>query len=453
MRKLTQILIITLANLLISLSIFAQNPELWSMTKQGGTYDLGTIFKTDINGNNHNVEYSFIKYEGKHPFSGHLCETDNGKFYGMLNEGGTNNYGVLFEYDPATDTYVKKIDFDGINKGRNPNGNLMLASNGKLYGMTKYGGTNSYGVLFEYDPATDTYVKKFDFGSDNNGSTPYGNLIQASNGKLYGMTYYGGTNTYGVLFEYDPATDTYLKKFDFDGFDNGRYPRGSLMQASNGKLYGMTNSGGTNTYGVLFEYDPATDTYVKKMDFGGDNDGERPYGSLMQASNGKLYGMTKYGGTNYEGVIFEYDPATDSYVKKLDFDGSNNGSNPYGSFMQADNEKLYGMTYDGGSNDYGVLFEYDPATNIYVKKLDFNGANNGKWPFGSLMQASNNKLYGMTSAGGTNAWGGLFEYDIATDAYVKELDFGIADNGSYPKGSLMLVSRPESLTNDFGNLI
>jgi len=48
----------------------------------------------------------------------------------------------------------------------------------------------------------------------------------------------------------------------------------------------------------------------------------------MQASNGKLYGMTSSGGSNNSGVLFEFDPATGTYTKKLDFDGSN-GSRPY----------------------------------------------------------------------------------------------------------------------------
>ncbi len=46
--------------------------------------------------------------------------------------------------------FTKKIDFDGLNNGSNPYGSLIEADNGKLYGMTKFGGTGN-GVLFEYD--------------------------------------------------------------------------------------------------------------------------------------------------------------------------------------------------------------------------------------------------------------------------------------------------------------
>ena len=43
-----------------------------------------------------------------------------------------------------------------------------------------------------------------------------GSLIQASDGKLYGMTSHGGSNGYGVIFSFDPSTSTYTKLKDFD---------------------------------------------------------------------------------------------------------------------------------------------------------------------------------------------------------------------------------------------
>ncbi|MBE7443629.1 MAG: T9SS type A sorting domain-containing protein, partial [Flavobacteriales bacterium] len=369
-----------------TIQIHAQSPELWGMTFSGGINNVGTIFKTDSNGNNHVLVHEFIKYEGAFPKYTELCEASNGKLYGMTREGGANEMGVLFEYEPSTNTYSKKLDFNGAANGRKPYGSLIQASNGKLYGMTSEGGTNDMGVLFEYDPTTSTYTKKLDF-NDIDGSYPQGSLMQASNGKLYGMTLGGGTNNFGVLFEYNPSTNTYTKKFDFNS-TNGGEPYGSLMQASNGKLYGMTR-GGINDIGVLFEFDPTTSTYTKKLDFNY-IDGQYPFGSLMQASNGKLYGMTEVGGTNGMGVLFEYDPTTSTYTKKLDFNDID-GQYPFGSLMQASNGKLYGMTPEGGTNDMGVLFEYHPTTNTYTKKLDFNGIN-GISPNGDLIEVTTNVI-------------------------------------------------------------
>ena len=423
----------------------ASNGKLYGMTKEGGTQGGGVLFEYDPTTNTFTKKIDFDgTNKGKKPY-GSLIQAANGKLYGMTNEGGTQVGGVLFEYDPTTNTFTKKIDFDGTNKGKKPYGDLMQASNGKLYGMTKEGGTQGYGILFEYDPATNTFTKKTDFDGTNKGNQPMGSLMQASNGKLYGTTMYGGSYTVGVLFEFNPATNTFIKKLDFNKAINGRAASGSLLQASNGKLYGMTPEGGNNNKGVLFEYDPATNAFTKKMDFDGTNKGSYPYGSLMQASNGKLYGMTKYGGSmgSYGygyGVLFEYNPATNTFTKKIDFDNTLKGSNPNGSLMQASNGKLYGMTRKGGSNDYGVIFEYDPVTNTFTKKTDFDGSNKGRYPYGSLMQASNGKLYGMTYGGGTQGGGVLFEFDPASNTFTKKIDFDGSNKGSNPFGSLTQVS-------------
>lgn len=82
--------------------------------------------------------------------------------------------------------------------------------------MTTNGGSNDEGVLFLFDPVNHVYSKLVNFGGGY-GSHPNGDLMQAPNGKLYGMTNPGGSNDKGVLFSFDLLTNTYLKLFDFDG--------------------------------------------------------------------------------------------------------------------------------------------------------------------------------------------------------------------------------------------
>ncbi|HEX7415441.1 MAG TPA: choice-of-anchor tandem repeat GloVer-containing protein, partial [Bacteroidia bacterium] len=101
------------------------------------------------------------------------------------------------------------------------------------------------------------YTKLVDFALTTNGAEPLGSLIQASDGMLYGMTGYGGANTYGVIFQYNPATNTLIDKYDFNNA-NGGNPQGSLMQATDGMLYGTTSNGGANFDGVIFQYNPVT---------------------------------------------------------------------------------------------------------------------------------------------------------------------------------------------------
>jgi|GEM_PF-845955 len=358
--------------------------------------------------------------------------TFGGDIWGMTQSGGAG-FGVIFKYSPSSGTYTNVYSFDGGANGNSPMAGLTLSSNGKLYGMTEQGGANNNGVLFEYDPGTGAFAKDFDFGGPN-GANPYGSLIQSTNGMLYGMTIYGGPNGYGAIFEYNPASGTYTKVHEFD-LTNGAYPFASLIQGTNGKLYGMTEQGGANNYGVLFEFDPATGTYTKDYDFDLIN-GANPYGSLMQGTNGKLYGMTYNGGANHSGVLFEYDPVTGNFAKDFDFGGVN-GQYPYGRLMQGTNGKLYGMTSSGGANSSGVLFEYDPGTNTFANDFNFGGTN-GIYPYGCLTQDTNGKLYGVTLQGGANNIGVLFEYDPASSTFTKKFDFN-GTNGASPNFEELVV--------------
>ena len=241
-----------------------------------------------------------------------------------------------------------------------------------LYGTTSNGGSNGIGTISKYNTIANALNAAFTFEAPDGVHPQFSNLVQVSNGKLYGMTNSGGSNNYGTLFCYDPVASTYMLLKNFD-VASGTYPYGSLIQASNGKLYGMTTYGGINNAGVIFCFDPATAVYTKVKDLDVTN-GAWPYGNLMQAADGKLYGMTSYGGSRNSGVIFCFDPVTLIYTKKYDLNGGNGGT-PYGSLMQATDGKLYGMTTYGGSKGYGVLFSFDAVTAAYTRLKDFNTAD------------------------------------------------------------------------------
>lgn len=348
------------------------------------------------------------------------------QLWGMTSAGGTNSYGNVFQYEATTNSFSNEFDFkfDGV-LGFNPTGSLLQASNGMLYGMTLQGGLNNAGILFEYNSNTHIYTKRVDF-SGTIGSAPYGSLIQCSDGNLYGMTSQGGLNGKGVLFKYDPSLNIYTKLFDFDGALHGNYPNAALLQASDGNLYGMTKYGGANGEGVLFQYNPITDTLINKLDFSAFSTGSNPFGSLMQALDGKLYGLCSaggsYAGTTGGGTLFQYDQLLNSFVKKIDFDGTTFGKQPLGSLMQASDSMLYGMTRDGGSYNKGILFQYNLSNGICINKINFNGASRGETPSSSLMQASDGLLYGMVQYGGLNGKGVLFQYEPATSTFTKKID-------------------------------
>jgi len=421
----------------------ASDGKLYGMTGIGGNYGNGVIFSYNLSSSSFSKLYDFDSTSGGWP-EGTLLQASDGKLYGTTIFGGVNNEGVIFSFNLATSTYTKEIDFNGKN-GAHPQNNLIEGADGKLYGMTSEGGSkNNDGVIFSFAPSTSTYIKLYNF-NDTNGTHPEGSLIQAADGKLYGMTAYGGSNNYGVIFSFDPFSSTYTKLYGFNG-TKGAQPWGSLLQASDGKLYGMTSRGGINDYGlsggVIFSYDVSTATYNKLKSFNTNQDGNTLNGGICKASDGNLYGTTTYGGSNNYGVIFSYNPATNVFSKLKDFSGKD-GANPQGNLIQASDGKLYGMTLQGGNDQHyygtGVIFSFDPATATYTKLYDFNDETNGAYPRGSLLQASDGILYGMASRGGTNDYGVIFSYNPATSTFKKVFDFD-GKSGVSPNGSLIQAS-------------
>jgi uncharacterized repeat protein (TIGR03803 family) len=456
--------------------------KLYGMTQYSGTSSSGVIFEYDYITNSYSKKINL----GGSPY-GSFVKAANGSLYGLTYESGTYTAGFLFEYNPATSNFNKKKDFDGFTDGGHPRGTLMQSSNGKLYGLTAYGGDNheGAGVIFEYDIANDIYLKKINFYQSINGGRPWGSMIRASNNKLYGITYFGGNDENGVLFEIDPYTKVYTKKIDFNLTMHGGSPMSSLIQASNGMLYGIaTQSGYPNYYAILYEYDYTTGNYNIKHTFNNSFNGVLSgTSSLFQASNGKLYGVTNLGGINNNGVLYEFDPVTNNYSKLYDFAWLAGGADPEGSVIEengilygvtssgnnslfsynlntqtlsfihtftnsdgrypigppvkAINNKLYGLTYAGGANNMGTLYEYDMSLNLFTKKIDFNGALNGSNPQGTLMSASNGKLYGATSYGGNSNFGTTFEYDPTTNTLIKKISFD-GQNGNFPTYSKLV---------------
>ena len=296
--------------------------------------------------------YDFSSDNGAQP-SGSLIQANDGKLYGMTSFGGEINAGVIFSFDPVTSTYTKLFDFDN-DRGANPSGSLLQTPNGKMYGMTAEGGDENLGTIFCFDPIA-LNVTKVDDLDNVNGAVPLGNLVQGNGGLLYGMCANGGGDQSGVIFSFNPGNLTYAKLKDFD-FTTGYYPHGSLLTGMDGKLYGMTYKGGKNNEGVLFSFDCSTLNYTKLNDFNGANGGE-PLGNLVQGADGKIYGMTSDGGSANVGVIFSFDPGTSIYTVEKEFDNAD-GKSPFSSMTLANDGKFYGTTFQGGVSDAGVIFSF-----------------------------------------------------------------------------------------------
>lgn len=296
----------------------------------------------------------------------------------MTSLGGIHNEGVLFSFNPATDVLDTLHSLTG-NSNTGPSGNVIQGPNGKLYGMTQRGGSHGLGVIYSYDTTAGTYADLFSFdGTATSGNSPYGSLLLANDGNMYGMCYEGGNGGgYGALFRFNPNTNVYTNMFGFDYF-HGEYPYGSLIQAANGKLYGTVQQGGSIGQGVIFSYNIPDSTLTTLHSFI-TSDGSQPNADLVEVS-GILYGMTTLGGAYGKGMLFSIDTAGTTFDTLMSFDGAAHGSSPHGSLLPF-NGKLYGMTTEGGTYTGGVIFAWDIALGQFDTLRNMNITTDGNYPY------------------------------------------------------------------------
>ena len=370
-------------------SPFSQTLKLWGTAPSGGNSGDGVIYTMNNDGSNYNVVHSFDNQtEGSTPMGSLLLAT-NGKLYGLTRYGGVENNGTLYEFNPLTYTHTKLVDMQVMSTGANPWNSLIQANNGKLYGVCKSAGGGSTATLFEYDIQGDVFDVKVYFNM-NMGYEIYGGLVEHSNGIIYGLVSAGGTNGDGVIYKYDPGLDLYTKILDFDGLNNGSSPLGNMTEASNGKLYGTTKEGGAFNDGVLFEIDVTTDTYTKLYDFDNNDPviGGWMTGSFVQDDSlGILYGVTNNGGTVNDGCIFEFNFLDTTLTSRVQLDVNTTGSSVF-NMNQTLNGDYVLTTSNGGANFKGTVLIFNEITDTVEVKFDFIGTS-GIFPHMSPIQGVN----------------------------------------------------------------
>ena len=326
------------------------------------------------------------------------------KLYGMTTNGGAQNYGCIFSIDTNGTNYKLLYSFNSLT-GAYPYGSLTQVGN-KLYGMTSQGGAYGGGNVFSIDTDGTNISNLRSFNGSSLGSHPFGSLT-FSEGKLYGMTEYGGVKGDGNIFSVDTNGTNFTNLFSFN-VTNGNNPMGSLIIVGN-RLFGMTQSGGANDSGVVFSIDTLGNGYKDLFDCTRKK-GFDPGGSLLFFGN-KLYGMTSLGGVNDDGVIFSIDTDGSNETLLSSFSGTNGKWPSVYSSLSVSGSTLYGMTYQGGLGP-GVIFSLDTSGANYKYLYAFSPAS-GSDPNGSLTLVGN-KLFGMTNYGGIGGDGGIFDFHIST---------------------------------------
>jgi uncharacterized repeat protein (TIGR03803 family) len=338
-------------------------------------------------------------------------------------------------------TFTTLLNFDATN-GSGPVAGLIQATDGNLYGTTYYG---DYGTVFKITPSGTLTTLHFFDGTD--GSEPDG-LIQASDGNFYGTTNGGRPNGAGSVFKITPdGTLTTLYTFcSQSGCADGGHPTPpGLVQAANGDLYGTTAGGNGIGYGTVFKITTSgtlttLHSFCSKTNCA---DGSTPASGLIQASNGDLYGTTYSGGAYGAGTVFKITP-TGTLTTLYNFCsvvGNGlclDGEDPVGALVQDTNGNFYGTTYHGGSspNGYGTVFKMTPGGTL-TTLLSFDGTDGyGPQPRPGLVQATDGNLYGTTLEGGAYLSDGGTVFKITTGGTLTTLHSfcSVVQNGDCEDG-------------------
>jgi uncharacterized repeat protein (TIGR03803 family) len=364
------------------------------------------------------ILYSFAgpPTDGSIPTS--LIQGLDGNLYGITGEGGsvaTNQYGygIAFKITPEGTETVLHYFIGGATDGAYPV-SLIPAIDGTLYGATSEGGANSGGIFFKITSDVREAVL-YSFSSTTQDASLPISLILASNSNYYGLTNGGGVYspaTGGTVFTVSASgAETLLHSFPPSGTMDGYNPRGSLVQGLDGNFYGLTAAGGANGVGAIFKIAP-DGTEIILHSFGGNQqyDGFLFDGAptLVQASDGNFYGMTDRGGVNGEGTVFKVTPSGIETVLYSFAGGSTDGAVPYANLIQASDGNLYGATSAGGASNSGVVFRITLDGIETVLYSFAGGPTDGATPT-NLLQARDGSLYGITLVGGASNHGTVFK--------------------------------------------
>jgi uncharacterized repeat protein (TIGR03803 family) len=296
---------------------------------------------------------------------------------------------------------------------------------------------------------TFTTLHSFD-GTD--GKQPEAALIQTTNGDLYGITVAGGVNGLpnagGTAFKIAPS-GAFKTVHNFCSQTNsfgdcldGLFPQASLLQVSNGGLYGTTYNGGDNTNcanecGIVFTM-TLSGTVTPIYDFcpqgtgNGENcaDGENPLTALVEAPNGHFYGTTQAGGSKCAGfpgcgTVFAVTAGgtLNTLYSFCEKSGCPDGASPSAGLMRATDGDFYGTTRFGGvvssacdGAGCGTVFKITAGgtlTTLY-SFCAASGCPDGASPVAAVIQATNGDIYGVTPSGGANGAGTIFQIANAT---------------------------------------
>jgi len=186
--------------------------------------------------------------------------------------------------------------------------------------------------------------------------------------------------------------------YSFAETPSGTAAPGKLVMDSAGNLYGTSLTSGprvkncAESCGTIFELS-AKGVFSTLYQFGGGANGHAPCCLVMDKS-GNLYGLAS--GGSAAGTVFKFAPKTKKFTVLHQFGTGSDGAYPFGllSFNSAGN--LYGVTSTGGTNGEGTIFQVTPNG---VETVLYNFTSETFYPITNVVQDHAGDFYGVSYNG------------------------------------------------------
>jgi uncharacterized repeat protein (TIGR03803 family) len=349
-----------------------------------------------------------------------LLKDGKSGFIGTANQGGAG-YGTVFRLAQKSGAWKLKPLYDFTGEQGQPGWGVIHGLHGSLFVTASYASVmgGPCGSALELDRATaparaakltgtllHTYVKSQD-------GCPTGNLLRDAGGNLFGVTQNGGANAWGSVFELAPSESGWTESilYSFRGAEDGGAPYSELVADEAGNLYG-TASASTVNAGTVFKLSPSESgwTYTVLHAFTGGTDGGQPVAALTFDHAGNLYGATTSFGAKGGGTIFSLTPSGSAW--KFHVLHSLTGSDgPVAALALDATGAIYGTNFMDGADGYGSVFSLAPVSGKwrYRDLHDFTGGADGGYPGGGVVLDAAGNLYGTAVLGGADGKGVVYE--------------------------------------------
>ena len=315
--------------------------------------------------------------------------------------------------------------FDGTD-GAAPGGasgamDLVQGTDGNLYGTTyELGAFGRGGTVFKITPsgALTTLYSFCAQPACADGASPYAGLALGTDGNFYGTTSSGGAGPYdGTIFKITPVGAlTTLHRFCAENTScpDGSAPGAGLVLGVDANFYGTTTRGGTYNGGTAFKITPSG-TLTTLYSFCAQTncaDGDNPWAALVQGTDGNLYGTTWYGGAGPCGcgTVFQMTPSG-ALTTLYSFMTNAFLPAPGGLVLTVDGN-FYGTTEGTGADGYGSVFQMTPSgavETLYSFYCSAGTCPSGEDPHAALVLGTDGNLYGTAPLGGEYGLGTIFQ--------------------------------------------